>query len=182
MVRCMFWKRRTKKWPKVDSCSEVQHFIDQMCLDYEVPPIHVIVKSKKWMDWFTDLGTRACAFRFPEDDQRIEFSRFIAFDGEACRISGKDRNVPIKVKHRHQAATRVHIIIHEFIHHYFFHQGMMDEGHGKNFRKMETKINAEYGIYFFYKSNNYATWFHDFWGFPFGRRPPTPEDRGWGKR
>jgi hypothetical protein len=58
---------------------------------------------------------------------------------------------------------------------------MRDEHHGRNFRKMETKINAEYGIYFFYARNNYATWFHNIWGFPFGRKPPTPKDRGWEK-
>ena len=177
----MFWKKETKKWPKVDSCSEVQHFIDQMCLEYEIPPIHVMVKSKKWMEWFAGLGTSACAFTFPNDVHEIEFSRYIAFDGQTCRISGKDRNVPIKVKHRHQVVMRVHTIIHEFIHHYFFHHGMRDEHHGRNFRKMETKINAEYGIYFFYARNNYATWFHNIWGFPFGRRPPTPKDRGWEK-
>ena len=95
----MFWKKRTKKWPKVDSCSEVQYFIDQMCLDYKVPQIKVIVKSKKWIEWFASLGTMACAFWVPEDNLGIEFRRFIAFDGETCRISGKDRNVPVKVKH-----------------------------------------------------------------------------------
>nr|ADD92984.1 hypothetical protein [uncultured archaeon MedDCM-OCT-S04-C163] len=150
-----------------------------MCLDYKVPPIHVIIKSKKWVEWFAGLGTIACAFAFPEDDHGVEFSRFIAFDGMTCRISGKDRNIPIKIKHRYQVAIRIHTIIHEFIHHYFMYQGMRDEGHGKNFRKMERKINAEYGIYFFYASNNYGIWFHNFWGFPFGRRPPTSEDRGW---
>jgi len=175
----MFWKKSFKKWPKVDSCSEVQHFINKMCLDYKVPPIHVIIKSKKWVEWFAGLGTIACAFAFPEDDHGFEFSRFIAFDGMTCRISGKDRNVPIKIKHRYQVAIRVHTIIHEFIHHYFMYQGMRDEGHGKNFRRMERKINAEYGIYFFYASNNYGIWFHNFWGFPFGKRPPTSEDRGW---
>lgn len=144
----MFWKKRTKKWPKVDSCSEVQYFIDQMCLDYEVPQIKVIVKSKKWIEWFASLGTVACAFWVPEDSLGAEFRRFIAFDGETCRISGKDRNVPVKVKHRHQAATRVHIIIHEFIHHYFYHQGMRDEGHGRNFKKWKGKSTLNTGFIF----------------------------------
>ncbi len=58
----MFWKNNFKKWPKVDSCSEVQNFIDQMCLVYEVPPIKVIIKSKKWIEWFAGKGVSACAF------------------------------------------------------------------------------------------------------------------------
>ena len=103
----MFWKKRTKKWPKVDSCSEVQHFIDQMCLNSEVPHIKVSVKSKKRIEWFASLGATACAFAIPIDDQGIEFKRFIVFNGEACRISGKNRNVPIKVKHRHGSVPNI---------------------------------------------------------------------------
>ena len=169
-----------KPWPKIDSCSLVQQFIDQMCTKYEVPPIKVIVKSQKWVEWFAGKGTHACAFWPNEGEEDAGFGKYIVFDGQTCRISGKDRSIPIKIQYRKTVAERFHTVIHEFIHHYFHHHYAMDTGdHGKDFRKMETKINAEYGIYYFYASNRYAKHFHNFWGIPFGRKKPTAKDRGW---
>ena len=175
------WKTKIKKWPKIDSCSEVQAFVDQMCLEYDVPAIKVIVKSKSWVEWFAGAGVWACAFWWAQDDKSDEdFVRYIAFDGQKCRISGKDRSIPIKIKHRHQVAERVHTVIHEFIHHYFHHYFKINtDGHGSMFRKMEREMNAEYGIYFFYSRDNYARMFHNFWGFGFGKRKPNATDRGW---
>ena len=53
----MFEIKKRKKWPKIDTCSEVQQFIDRMCELYDVPQIKVIVKSKKW---FSLLGDWRC--------------------------------------------------------------------------------------------------------------------------
>ena len=58
----MFEIKKRKKWPKIDTCSEVQQFIDRMCELYDVPQIKVIVKSKRWVEWFAGLGVSACAF------------------------------------------------------------------------------------------------------------------------
>ena len=49
----MFWfKTKFNKWPKVDTCGEVQQFIDTMCEEYHVPPIKVIIRSTSWVEWF----------------------------------------------------------------------------------------------------------------------------------
>ena len=49
----MFWfKTDFNKWPKVDTCGEVQQFIDTMCEEYQVPPIKVIIRSTNWVEWF----------------------------------------------------------------------------------------------------------------------------------
>ena len=49
----MFWfKTNFKKWPKVDTCGEVQQFIDTMCEEYQVPPIKIIIRSTSWVEWF----------------------------------------------------------------------------------------------------------------------------------
>ena len=176
----MFWKSKRKNWPKIDSCSEVQTFVDQMCLEYDVPSIKVIVKSKNWVEWFAGVGVSACAFWPNEGEPDAGFGRYIVFDGQTCRISGKDRNVPVKINHREQVVVRIHTVIHEFIHHYFHHHfGVNTDGHGSRFRQMEKKMNAEYGIYFFYSWSNYAIIFHNFWGFGFGKRKPNAADRGW---
>ena len=174
------WKSKIKKWPKIDSCSEVQAFVDQMCIEYDVPAIKVIVKSTRWVEWFAGAGVSACAFWPNEGEPDAGFGRYIAFDGQTCRISGNDRSIPIKIKHRYQVAVKVHTVIHEFIHHYFHHHYKINtDGHGSMFRKMEREMNAEYGIYFFYSMNNYARMFHNFWGFGFGKRKPNATDRGW---
>ena len=115
-----------------------------------------------------------------EGEPDAGFGRYIVFDGQTCRISGNDRNVPIKIKHRERVVVRIHTVIHEFIHHYFHHHfDVNTDGHGSRFRQMEKKINAEYGIYFFYSWSNYAIIFHNFWGFGFGKRKPNATDRGW---
>ena len=183
MIRavCNFFKgSEVIPWPKVDSCSEVQIVIDAMCVKYEVPPIKVIVKSQKWVEWFAGEGVQACAFWPNEDEEDAGFGKYIVFDGQSCRISGNDRNIPIKIEHKHQVVARMHTIIHEFIHHYYYHhQGINTNNHCKNFRKMEKKMNAEYGIYYFYAKNKYAKHFHNFWGIPYGNKKPTSKDRGW---
>jgi hypothetical protein len=180
MIRkiCDFFKRAKQiLWPKVDSCSEVQSFIDAMCVKYEVPPIKVIVRSKQWIEWFAGEGVWGCAFWHPED--KIP-DRFIAFNGEVCRISGKDRNPPIKIHYRWQVVAKIHTIIHEFIHHYFHHHHGMNTGdHCKIFRKMEKQINAEYGIYYMYNRKNYGMFFHNYWGWVYGESKPSAKDRGW---
>nr|AIF00621.1 hypothetical protein [uncultured marine group II/III euryarchaeote KM3_136_C10] len=181
MIRkiCDFFKRAKQiLWPKVDSCSEVQRFIDVMCAEYDVPAIEVIVKSKQWVSWFAGKGVSACAF-WPKDEED-KSGRYIAFDGETCRISGRDRNTPIRIDHRWQVAEKMHTIIHEFIHHYFHHHyGINTQDHCKKFRGMEKQINAEYGIYYVYGSNRYGKHFHNFWGWPYGNSKPTAKDRGW---
>ncbi len=176
-------KKSSKKWPKVDTCGEVQQFIDEMCQEYHVPSIKVIIKSAYWIECFATKRVMACAFWWPNDEEEdAGFTRYIAFDGHKCRISVKERN-PVKIHHRFQTAETVHIIIHEFIHHYFHHhEGISTSNHGRNFRQMEKKMNADYGIYFFYGGNNYAMWFHSFWGFPFGKKRPNAADRGCGVR
>lgn len=175
----MFEIKKRKKWPKIDTCSEVQQFIDRMCELYDVPQIKVIVKSKKWVEWFAGLGVSACAFWPNEGEEDANFGRYIVFDGQTCRISKKDRN-PVKIDHRFQVVERIHTVIHEFIHHFFhYHFGVNTSSHGRRFRKMEKQINAKYGIYFFYACNRYAKYFHNFWGFPFGKRKPSRIDRGW---
>jgi len=169
--------QRKRVWPKVDSCSDVQKFVDSICSEYDVPNIKVMVKSKGWVEWFAGNGSSACAF-WPED--KDDYQRYIAFDGETCRISGKDRNIPIKIKYRCQVAEKIHTIIHEFIHHYFHHhEGINTDNHCRKFRKMERKINSQYGIYYVYGFNRYGKCFHNFWGKPFGFSKPTPKDRGW---
>jgi hypothetical protein len=169
-----------KPWPKIDSCNEVQEFVNQMCSEYDVPFIKVIVKSTKWVEWFAGEGVSACAFWPNDDEEDASFGKYIVFDGQTCRISGKDRNVPIKIQHRNSVVERFHTVIHEFIHHYFYHHhGINTNDHGKEFRKMEKKMNAEYGIYYFYAANRYAKHFHNFWGIPFGNKKPSPKDRGW---
>ncbi len=179
LVISMF-SNKYKSWPKVDSCSDVQSFVDSMCETYKVPPIKVIVKSTNWVEWFAGEGVSACAFWPNEGEEDAHFGKYIVFDGQTCRISGKDRNVPIKVNHKWQVVEKIHTIIHEFIHHYFYHHhGINTDNHGKEFRKMEKKMNAEYGIYYFYAWNKYAKYFHNFWGIPFGSKKPTPKDRGW---
>lgn len=172
----MFTKQ-IRKWPKVDSCSEVQQFIDAMCAEYEVPPIKVIVKSKEWVQWFAGEGVSACAFWPNEGEEDAKFGKYIVFDGQTCRISGNDRNIPIKIEHKWQVVERIHTIIHEFIHHYYHHNGIDTIGHGKVFRNMEKKINAQYGIYYIYSWYNYAKCFHNFWGIPFGNKKPSAEYR-----
>ena len=67
LVISMFTNKK-RSWPKVDSCSDVQSVIDVMCAEYEVPPIKVIVKSQKWVEWFAGEGAHACAF-WPNDDE-----------------------------------------------------------------------------------------------------------------
>ena len=42
---------------------------------------------------------------------------------------------------------------------------------------MEKSINAQYGIYYVHATNRYATMFHTF-GQAFGKRRPTPEEKG----
>ena len=109
-------------------------------------------------------------FGLNEGEEDADFGRYIVFDGQKCRISGKERN-PVKIQHRYQTAERIHTIIHEFIHHYFhYHEGINTSKHGRRFRQMEKKMNAQYGIFFFYAWNNYAKYFHNFWGFPFGKK------------
>ena len=170
----MFAKRI---WPKIDTCGETQEFVNQMCIEYDVPFIKVIVKSKKWIEWFAGKGVVACAFRYGEGS---ELEKYMAFDGQRCRISGSERNIPIKIKHRWQVVERVHTVIHEFIHHYFWlHHDMDTANHGREFRKMETQMNAEYGIYFVYSRSNYGTFFHTFWGIPYGNKMPSSKERGW---
>ncbi len=165
-------------WPKVDSCSEVQRFIDAMCAEYEVLSIKVIVRSKQWISWFAGKGVAACAF-WPEDEED-KSGRYIAFDGESCRISGRDRNTPIRIDHRWQVVVKIHIIIHEFIHHYFHHHhGMHTGDHCIRFREMEKQINAEYGIYYMYDRKNYGIFFHNYWGWFYGKSKPSAKDRGW---
>jgi len=178
---CNFFKGAKQiLWPKVDSGSEVQIFIDSMCAEYEVPPIKVIVRSKKWVEWFAGEGVSACAFWPNEDEEDAKFGKYIVFDGQTCRISGKDRSIPIKIEHKWQVVERMHTIIHEFIHHYcHHHHGMHTGDHCKIFRKMEKNINAHYGIYYIYSWYNYAKFFHNFWGIPFGNKKPTAKDRGW---
>ena len=51
----MFEIKKRKKWPKIDTCSEVQQFIDRMCELYDVPQIKVIVKSKDGLNGLQDL-------------------------------------------------------------------------------------------------------------------------------
>jgi len=171
------FRKNFNEWPKVSNCEEVQAFVDQMCEEYNVPPIKVMIKSSGWMDWFSgEEGIPAFAF-YPKINGNVE--RYIAFDGSKCRISGKVRNKPIKVSSKSKAAWRVHIIIHEFIHHYFHHEGINTSNHGRTFRQMEKKMNAEYGIFFFYAWNNYAIYFHNFWGFSFGKNRPNAAGRGW---
>ena len=181
MIRAVinFFKGPTNiLWPKVDSCSDVQAFVDAMCKEYDVPLIQVIVKSKNWVTWFAGEGVSACAFW--HKDEEDESGRYIAFDGETCRISGRDRNTPIRIDHRWQVVEKVHTIIHEFIHHYFHHHyGINTEDHCKKFRKMETRINSEYGIYYVYGFSRYGGIFHNFWGWPYGFSKPTAKDRGW---
>ena len=177
---CNFFKGAKQiLWPKVDSGSEVQRFIDSMCAEYEVPPIKVFIKSKRWIDWFVGKeGVSACAF-WPKDEGDKP-GRYIAFSGESCRISGRDRNTPIRIDHRWQVVVKIHTIIHEFIHHYFHHHhGMHTGDHCKIFRKMEKQINAEYGIYYMYNRENYGMFFHNYWGWIYGRSKPSAKDRGW---
>ena len=175
----MFPKKEKKRWPKIDSCKEVQQFIDEMCKDYSVPPIKVIVRSKNWVERFAGKGVSACAFWPNDDEEDAAFGKYIVFDGQTCRISGKERN-PVKIKHKSQVAERIHTVIHEFIHHYFYHHyGINTSNHGPKFRHMEKKMNAEYGIFFIYSWYKYAKHFHNFWGFPFGKRKPSKADRGW---
>ncbi len=177
---CDFYKRpKFILWPKADSCSDVQAFIDAMCEEYDVPYIEVMVKSKQWVEWF--VGQKACACAFWSELEKKEDSvRYIAFDGETCRISGRDRNTPIRIDHRWQVAEKIHTIIHEFIHHYFSHHHNMDtKDHCRKFRKMEKKINAKYGIYFIYVYTKFGKHFHNFWGWPYGYSKPTAKDRGW---
>ena len=176
----MFWfKMNFDKWPKVDTCGEVQQFIDMMCEEYHVPPIKVIIRSTYWVEWFAGKGVIACAFWPNEGEEDAGFGRYIVFDGQKCRISGNERN-PVKIQHRYETAERIHTIIHEFIHHYFHHhEGINTSNHGRTFRQMEKKMNAKYGIFFFYAWNNYAKYFHNFWGFPFGKKSPNAADRGW---
>jgi len=171
---------RKKSWPKIDSSNEVQHFVNKMCAEYDVPFIKVIVKSKKWMEWFAGKGVSACAFWPCEGYEGDNIEKYIAFDGQTCRISGNERSIPIKISQRRQIVERFHTVIHEFIHHYFFHHYRMStKYHGKEFRKIEAKINSEYGIYFFYSKNNYAMWFHNFWGVPYAWGKPRHDERGW---
>ena len=167
----------------MDSCGDVQSFIDRMCEEYDVPPIKVIVKSSSWVQWFAGEGVSACAFWPHEGEEDAGFGRYIVFDGQTCRISGKERSVPIKVDSVKAVVERFHTVIHEFIHHYFHHHhGINTDDHGPSFRTMEKSINAQYGIYYVYASNGYATMFHTFWGKPFGKRRPTPNERGWRER
>ena len=179
----MFSKKNSFiNWPKVDTCREVQQFIDVMCEEYQVPPIKVIIRSTNWVEWFAGKGVIACAFWPNEGEEDAGFGRYIVFDGQKCRISGKERN-PVKIQHRYQAAERIHTIIHEFIHHYFHHhEGVNTSNHGRKFRQMEKKMNANYGIFYFYSCNKYAKFFHNFWGFPFGKKRPSAADRGWEMR
>jgi len=179
----MFSKKNSfLNWPKIDTCREVQQFIDEMCEEYHVPPIKVIIRSTNWVEWFAGKGVIACAFWPNEGEEDAGFGRYIVFDGQKCRISGKERN-PVKIQHRYQAAERIHTIIHEFIHHYFHHhEGVNTSNHGRKFRQMEKKMNANYGIFYFYSCNKYAKFFHNFWGFPFGKKRPSAADRGWGMR
>ncbi len=164
-------------WPKVDSCSEVQGFIDAMCVEYEVPPIKVIIKPKWWMDWFAGEGVSGCAFWNPRENMT---ERYIVFNGETCRISANDRSTPIIIHYRYQVVVKIHTIIHEFIHHYFHHHhGMHTGDHCKIFRKMEKQMNAEYGIYYIYNRENYGMFFHNFWGWIYGESKPSAKDRGW---
>ena len=179
----MIFNNKTKSWPKIDSCNEVQEFIDNMCHEHAVPSINVIIKSPSWVEWFAGLGVSACAFWPHEGEEDAGFGRYIVFDGQTCRISGKERTVPIKVESVRLVVERIHTVIHEFIHHYFHHHhGVNTDDHGPLFRVIEKKMNAEYGIYYVYSTNGYATMFHNFWGKPFGKRRPTPEERGWNER
>jgi len=182
MIRAVinFFKGPTNiLWPKVDSCSDVQAFVDAMCKEYDVPPIEVMIKSTKWIEWFAGQKSAACAF-WGKDEVEDELDRYIVFDGETCRISGRDRNTPIRIDHRWQVAEKIHTIIHEFIHHYFYHHYRMNtEDHCRKFRKMEKKINAIYGIYYIYGYDRYGRHFHNFWGWPYGSSKPTAKDRGW---
>jgi hypothetical protein len=171
-----YFRNNPRPWPKIDSCSEVQAFIDEMCMEFGVPPIHVIVKSNNWIEWFAGKGVIACAF-WPDGGASNE--RYIAFDGQTCRISGNNRNIPIKIETRWEVVQRIHTVIHEFVHHYIVHHyGSNEPYHGKTFREMERKINSIYGVYFVY-SGDYGGWFHNFWGVPFGYSKPTMKDRGW---
>ena len=171
-----YFRNDPRSWPKIDSCSEVQGFIDEMCVEFSVPHVHVIVKSKKWIEWFAGKGVIACAF-WPNG--KLGDERYIAFDGLTCRISGNDRNIPINIGTRAEVVQRIHTVIHEFIHHYIVHHyGSNEPNHGRKFRIMERKINSMYGVYFAY-SGDYGCWFHDFWGRPFGFSKPTKKDRGW---
>ena len=74
----MFWfKTQFDKWPKVDTCGEVQHFIDMMCEEYQVPPINVIIRSTSWVEWFAGEGVIACAFWPHEGEEDVDFGRYI---------------------------------------------------------------------------------------------------------
>ena len=176
----MFWfKTNFNTWPKVDTCGEVQQFIDTMCEEYQVPPIKIIIRSTSWVEWFAGECVIACAFWPSKTIYLPKSASSSPSFGQKCRISGKERN-PVKIQHRYQTAERIHTIIHEFIHHYFHHhEGINTSKHGRRFRQMEKKMNAQYGIFFFYAWNNYAKYFHNFWGFPFGKRRPNAADRGW---
>ena len=122
----------------MDSCGDVQNFIDTMC-DASRRPTHQGHREIIVMGPMVCRGRRLSLRFWPnEGEEDAGFGRYIVFDGQTCRISGKERSVPIKVDSVKAVVERFHTVIHEFIHHFFHHHfGINTDDHGALFRAME---------------------------------------------
>ena len=58
------------------------------------------------VEWFAGADVTACAFWPNEGEPDAGFGRYIVFDGQTCRISGKDRNIPVKINHKEQVVVQ----------------------------------------------------------------------------
>ena len=162
----LFWKD-FNEWPKVDTCEEVQQFIDTMCEEYQVPAIKVIIRSTSWVEWFAGKDVIAFSFWPHEGEEDADFGRYIVY------LTGKNAEFLVTRNPRKNTAqmpnckrttplsmnlfTIISIIMKESI------VRIMEENLDR-WRKNECSI-----WYFFFYENNYAKYFHNFWGFPFGK-------------
>ena len=126
-----------EKWPTISTDFEIEHFLSTLSQRFNLEPITVLVRSKKWIrEWSECPKAVACAWR--EDEKS-----FVAFSKEIF--------VPLYPKWRFFRSWKESFfflaVLHEFVHVYMRirHPDIL-EPHSPEFFAMEESLAREFGL------------------------------------
>ena len=126
-----------EKWPTISTDFEIEHFLSTLTQRFNLEPITVLVRSKKWIrEWAECPKAVACAWR--EDEKS-----FAAFSEEIF--------VPLYPKWRFFRSWKERFfflaVLHEFVHVYMRlkHPDIL-ESHSPEFFAMEESLAREFGL------------------------------------
>lgn len=131
-----------EKWPTISTDVEIELFLSTLSQRFNLEPITVLVRSKKWIrEWTECPKAVACAWR--EDEKS-----FVAFSEEIFAPLHPKWRVLRSWKERFFLLA----VLHEFVHVYMIikHPDIL-ESHSPEFFAMEESLAREFGLRYLFE-------------------------------